>query len=388
MDTCPASDKVRGIYVHFPFCIKKCGYCDFYSVATASAHLMNEYVDSLINEIKLKSPKYEDSKIETVYLGGGTPSLLGARQFSSIIDAIAGHFSLAEDVEITVETNPATINESKLKSYINSGLNRLSLGVQSFSDHDLKILGRSHDAKQVYETIDIIQKLGLENYNLDFIYGIPDQTVGNWLKNLEIAVSLEPKHISMYLLQLSPETPLGTKVLNQEISLLEDDTELIMYNEAINYLTANYYNHYEISNFSKQNYQCKHNMVYWKAKEYLGLGPGAVSFIGNMRCINKPQIVDYIKWLGLNKLPPSEVLEEMNPRQLMEDNIILSLRLTEGINIEEFNRKYNTDILLEYKGPIEDSISKSLLKIEKGHLKLTTRGYFLSNQVLCQFIGD
>ncbi|NLB89060.1 MAG: radical SAM family heme chaperone HemW [Syntrophomonadaceae bacterium] len=388
MSSCPSSNKVRGIYIHFPFCLKKCSYCDFYSVAVSAANMMEEYVQSLVNEIKLQSPKFKDSKIETVYLGGGTPSLLGARQFSLIIDTIANYFSLTEDVEITIETNPATINESKLKSYINTGLNRISLGVQSFADHDLKILGRSHDANQVYETIDLIQKLGLENCNLDLIYGIPNQTVEDWLKNLEIAISLAPQHISMYLLQLSSETPLATLVLNNEITLLEDEMELIMYNEGINYLKANLYDHYEISNFSKQNYQCQHNMIYWKAKEYLGLGPGAVSFIGNMRCINKPQIVDYINCLALKKYPPSEVLEEMNDRQIMEDSIILGLRLTEGIEIEEFNKKFNTDLLLEYKAPIEDGISKSLLKIEKGHLKLTTKGYFLSNQVLCQFIGD
>lgn len=388
MQTCPDSDNVRGIYIHFPFCIKKCSYCDFYSVTIRSENLLDEYVDSLVNEIKLKSPKYKDSDIETVYLGGGTPSLLGARQFSLIINAITKNFNLAEDIEITVETNPATINESKLKSYINAGLNRISLGVQSFSPHDLKILARSHDVKQVYETIDLMQKLGLENYNLDLIYGIPNQTVEKWLKNLEIAVSLAPSHISMYLLQLDPETPLGTKVINNKVVMLEDEIELTMYNEGINYLEANFFEHYEISNFSKPNYQCKHNMIYWKGKEYLGFGPGAVSFIGNLRCINKPQIVDYINCLALKKFPPTEVLEEMNDKQLMEDNIILGLRLTEGIEVEDFNRKFNTNLLLEYKDPIEDGIAKNLLKIEKGFLKLTKMGYFLSNQVLCQFIGD
>lgn len=388
MQTCPDSDNVRGIYIHFPFCIKKCSYCDFYSVTIRSENLLDEYVDSLVNEIKLKSPKYKDSDIETVYLGGGTPSLLGARQFSLIINAITKNFNLAEDIEITVETNPVTINESKLKSYINAGLNRISLGVQSFSPHDLKILARSHDVKQVYETIDLMQKLGLENYNLDLIYGIPNQTVEKWLKNLEIAVSLAPSHISMYLLQLDPETPLGTKVINNKVVMLEDEIELTMYNEGINYLEANFFEHYEISNFSKPNYQCKHNMIYWKGKEYLGFGPGAVSFIGNLRCINKPQIVDYINCLALKKFPPTEVLEEMNDKQLMEDNIILGLRLTEGIEVEDFNRKFNTNLLLEYKDPIEDGIAKNLLKIEKGFLKLTKMGYFLSNQVLCQFIGD
>lgn len=388
MGTCPDSDKVRGIYIHFPFCVKKCSYCDFYSVTISAKSLLEEYVDSLITEIKLKSNKYKNSEIETVYLGGGTPSLLGARQFYSIIDAITKNFNLAKDVEITIETNPATINESKLKSYIDIGLNRISLGVQSFSAHDLEILGRSHDVKQIFATIDMIQKLGLENYNLDLIYGIPDQTVEKWLRNIEMAVSLAPAHISMYLLQLDSATPLGTKVLNKEVIMLEDEMELTMYNEACDYLEANFFEQYEISNFSKPNFKCKHNMIYWKANEYIGFGPGAVSFVGNQRCINKAQIVDYTYCLALNKFPPSELLEEMDRKQLIEDAIILGLRLTEGIDIEEFNHKYNTNLLFEYKDVIEDSIVKNLLKIEKGYLKLTKKGYFLSNHVLCQFIGD
>lgn len=388
MTTSPRSNKMKGIYLHFPFCIKKCSYCDFYSLPISSGKMIDDYVASLITEINLKSPEFIDAEIKTVYLGGGTPSLLGVRQFSSVMDAINQSFKLSSDVEITMETNPATINESKLKGFLDAGLNRISLGIQSFLPYELEILDRSHDVKQIYSTIDLIHKLEVPNFNLDLIYGIPNQTADQWLNNLKTAISLEPSHISMYLLQLESATPLGTKVLNQEVIMLEDEVEWTMYNEGCNYLEANQFKQYEISNFSKQNYKCEHNMVYWNANEYLGFGTGAVSFIGNQRCINKPQIVDYINCLATRQLPPSEILEEMNVKQLAEDAIILGLRLTEGININNINDNYNIDLLLDYKDPITDSIAKNLLKTENGFLKLTKKGYFLSNQVLCQFIGD
>lgn len=377
-----------GIYIHFPFCLRKCSYCDFYSLPFPSQELIERYINSLITEIELKAPKYQDTEIKTVYLGGGTPSLIGARQFSLLLTTLNNNFKLANDVEITMEANPKTIEENKLKSYIDAGLNRISLGVQSFFDDELKLLGRSHDVNQIFKTIEIINKLKILNFNIDLIYGIPYQSIENWLTNLELAVSLNPTHISAYLLQLEPTTPLGRKVAEEEILMLDEEIEWQMYMETIDFLANHGYKHYEISNFCKQNYHSKHNMIYWQGLSYLGFGAGAVSFIGSGRCINKPEIVEYINCLALGHMPPSEILEVMNDRELAEDAIIMGLRLTEGINIKAFNYKYKTNLLLDFNEAITDSIAKKLLKIEDNYLKLSKNGYFLSNQVFKQFIRD
>lgn len=377
-----------GLYLHFPFCLQRCSYCDFYSIPVSSPNLINQYVESLITEIELKAPNFENREIRTVYLGGGTPSLLSARQFSVLMDVLVKNFRLGTDLEVSLEANPATLEENKLKTYIKSGLNRISIGCQSFSDPELDLLGRIHDVEQIYKTVDLINKAGLKDYNIDLIYGIPNQTVKQWLSNLEKAISLNSTHISMYLLQLDPNTALGTKVINKEVLMLEDEVEETMYSEAISYLHEQGFNQYEISNFSKPGYRCQHNLIYWQAKEYLGLGAGAVSFVGNQRCINNPQMADYINYLHQGQKPGQEVLEFMDERQLIEDAVILFLRLTEGIDIRQFNEAYATDLLVKFKTPIEDSIAKKLLKMEDGFLKLTKKGYFLSNQVLCQFIGN
>ncbi len=384
------SEQPRGIYLHFPFCLKKCSYCDFYSlpIVPSNSDLVDRYIDSLIKEIKLRAPKYKNTEIETVYFGGGTPSLLNNRQFSLLINSLSNNFSLSNNVEITLEANPATITKDKLQSYKASGLNRLSLGVQSFSSSELSLLGRSHSVKEVFTTVDLIHKSGLKNFSLDLIYGIPYQSLAQWLNNLELATSLAPSHISIYLLQLDPKTPLGRQVVKGKLSMLGDETEWIMYNDGIKFLDEKGYEQYEISNFSKPNYKSRHNIIYWQSLRYLGFGSGAVSFVDQARCINKPRIADYISNLASGELPPSENLEIMDTQGLIQDAIILGLRLTQGINVEEFNHRFNIDLLLQYEKAIRDSINKKLLKMEKGYLSLTKTGYFLSNQVLFQFIGD
>ncbi len=384
------SDRLAGIYVHIPFCQKKCSYCDFYSlpIVTRNFGIIEEYVNSMVREIELKASNYADTEIKTVYLGGGTPSLLDHRQFSLILDSINNNFKLASDIEITLEANPATMEEKQLQSFLNAGLNRLSLGVQSFSDSELSLLGRSHDVGQIIDTLNLIGKLNIKNFNLDLIYGLPYQTVEQWLYNLEMAISFGPSHISTYLLQLDPKTPLGHKTIQGEVSMLDDETEWLMYNEAINFLERKAYKQYEISNFSKQNFESRHNIIYWSAHEYLGLGAGAVTFLNGVRSINKPKIADYISYLASGHMPPKEVLEVMDNTQLLQEAIILGLRLTDGIHIGKFNHRYKVDLLSQYQRPIADSMDKKLLKLENGYLKLSKKGYFLSNQVLYQFIEN
>lgn len=376
------------LYIHFPFCLHRCSYCDFYSITATSEHLMEKYVQNLVKEIQLQKLDYKNREITSVFWGGGTPSLLSGNQFTLLMNIIKENFNLPSKVEITLEANPATLDENKLIAYKAAGLNRISIGCQSFMNSELEILGRIHQVEDIYKTVDLIKKTRINNYNLDLIYGIPQQSIEKWLFNLEKAVSLEPAHISLYLLQLEATTPLGKRVMNDEVKMLSDETEEAMYCEAINYLGQQGYEQYEISNFARKTYECKHNLTYWQAQEYLGLGAGAVSFIDNKRCINTPAIADYNNYLERELRPPTEVLEVMNTQQLIEDAIILGLRLTAGIHIKEFNTIYRTDLLTNYASPIKESRAKKLLKIENGCLKLTKRGYFLSNQVLCHFIGN
>lgn len=380
--------KATGLYIHFPFCLSKCSYCDFYSIPLTNREQIEAYILSLIMEIKLQAACYKELVIKTVYLGGGTPSLMEDRQFFLLINTISNNFKLADDVEITIEANPKTLTEEKLKSFFATGLNRVSLGVQSFSANELKILARNSKLTDIYETIAIINKLNFKNYNIDLIYGIPHQTNESWLTNLEIAISLNPTHISTYLLQLEPSTRLGQRVLNNEIIMLDEEMEEMMYYDTIDFLAKHNYKHYEISNFCKHNYQSKHNMIYWHNLPYLGLGAGAVSFAGQKRCINKPEVVEYINCLAAGYMPPREVLEVMTDKEIIAEAIIMGLRLVEGINIEDFSLRYKIDLLEAYKQPIRECLDKKLLNIENGHLKLAKNAYFLSNQIFRQFISD
>ncbi len=377
-----------GLYIHFPFCLQRCSYCDFYSIPLTSESLVDQYVQNLAKEIQLQALQYNNREITSVFWGGGTPSLLSGNQFTRLMNTIRDNFNLPSDAEITLEANPATIDENKLQGFKAAGLNRISIGCQSFIASELEVLGRIHKAEDIYITVDLINKVGIKNYNLDLIYGIPNQTIEMWLFNLEKAVILNPAHISLYLLQLEPQTPLGKRVIKEEVIMSADEVEEAMYYEAINFLHHHGYGQYEISNFCRRGYECKHNLIYWQAQEYLGLGAGAVSFIANRRCINTPSIADYNNYLERGLKPTSEVLEIMNEKQLIEDAIILGLRLTAGIDIMQFNTTYRTDLLNNYKIPIQAGMVKKLLKSEDGCLKLTKRGYFLSNQVLCHFIGN
>ncbi|NLJ72059.1 MAG: radical SAM family heme chaperone HemW [Syntrophomonadaceae bacterium] len=380
--------KTMGLYIHFPFCLSKCSYCDFYSIPLTNQEQIEAYILSLLIEIKLQADYYQDFLIKTVYLGGGTPSLMEDRQFFLLINTISNNFKLADDVEITIEANPKTLSEDKLKSFFTTGLNRVSLGVQSFYANELKILGRNNKLTDIYETIALINKLNFKNYNIDLIYGIPFQTRESWLANLEIAISLNPAHISAYLLQLEPSTRLGQRVLNNEIIMLDEEMEEMMYYDSIDFLAKHNYQHYEISNFCKHNYQSKHNMIYWHNSPYLGLGVGAVSLVGKERCINKPEVVEYINCLAAGYMPPREVLEVMTDKEIIAEAIIMGLRLIDGINIKDFSLRYNIDLLQAYKQPIRECLDKKLLNMENGHLKLAKNAYFLSNQVFRQFIGD
>ncbi len=376
-----------GIYIHIPFCIRKCNYCDFFSVPLPAKEYLQRYTNALVAEISQRAHEGAGKKIESVYFGGGTPSLLSTEQLETIIRALDDNFRLPADMEISMEANPASLNARKIQDFTNARINRLSLGVQSFSNDDLRVLTRIHSAEDVRVLIDILHSQGLENFNIDLIYGIPGQSMDRWIKSLQTAADSSPMHISMYLLQLDPGTPMAMDIKKGRMAMLDEERELEMYTLGREYLQGRGFDHYEISNFSFPGRECKHNLIYWQAGEYIGIGCGAVSFMDKSRFINKPDLKAYLYAIENRQERPVEEIEKMSHKGLIADAIILGLRLCSGINMEKFRSRYGIDISREYSEVIKSCSQKGLLKIENGQISLTRKGYFLSNEVLCQFIA-
>ena len=375
-----------GIYIHIPFCLSKCYYCDFYSLPLLDPLILEKYTYSIVNELKLRKAEI-DSPFASIYLGGGTPSLLRPKQVEKILESVFAHYRPYGEPEISMEVNPATVNLQDLRDLRSVGVNRLSIGVQSFSDAELKTLGRIHGSLEASAILSDVNKAGFDNFNIDLIYGLPHQTLSGWQDNLRLAVGFNPQHISAYLLQLDESTPLARQIKEGTISLLDDELEASMYYGTLDYLEAQGYLHYEISNFARPNYECCHNQLYWQCREYLGVGAGAVSFNRGRRTLNEPPVKSYIEELLADRPASIKVLEDMDYHQKIADAIIMGLRLTKGINREEFHQRFGIDILDDYQDIIETCRMQGLLEFKNDYIYLTKKAYFLSNQVLNKFIA-
>jgi oxygen-independent coproporphyrinogen-3 oxidase len=374
-----------GIYIHIPFCLHKCDYCDFYSVPVSNLTLLEDYTCSVINELEIRQNEI-CSPFTTIYLGGGTPSLLSPSQIERILAAVFAHYQWEGEPEISMEVNPATVNLIKLKALRAAGINRMSIGVQSFSDRELKILGRIHNGREAQSVLSDVSNAGFDNFNIDLIYGLPGQTLTAWLENLSRAMNYNPQHISAYLLQLDQSTPMALKIDEGILCMLDDELEASLYYAALDYLGGQGYRHYEISNFAQLNGECQHNLLYWQGRQYLGIGSGAVSFDGKQRSLNQPPVESYVQALLDHRPPSTKILENMDSRQRLIDAVILGLRLTEGINRNDFQQRFGIDILKDYQDIIRNCQLQGLLELEDNRIYMTKRAYFLSNQVLSQFI--
>lgn len=378
----------QGLYVHIPFCLRKCDYCDFYSIPLKDPQLTARYASCAAREAELISQGGgADLTVAAIYLGGGTPSLLSPGMVAGLLNTFQQCFQVDEEAEISMEANPVRHDAGYFRDVKDSGINRLSLGVQSFQDQELKTLNRIHNAHDVLRSVEALHQVGLTNFNIDLIYGIPGQSMQSWAQTLQMALSCQPAHISMYLLQLDEKTPLARRINSGELDLLGDETEAAMYYYALDFLKTAGYCHYEISNLARPNCQCRHNLIYWKARPYIGLGAGAVSFRSNRRIINTARLDSYMETIEAGQLPPAELLEEMSGPELLADAVILGLRLTAGISRTDLYQRFGVDIMELYRSPIESGISKGLLKCENDIIALTEKGYFLSNTVLCQFLA-
>ena len=377
--------KEIGIYIHIPFCIQKCYYCDFCSFDKLQ-NKQAEYVDALIEEIKNTHNKNEHL-IKTFYIGGGTPSILNVNALKQVMEAIKTNFLLSKDCEITVEMNPGTVTKEKLQIYKDSGINRLSIGLQSTTDEILKELGRIHNYKQFEDIYEEARALGFNNINVDLMIGLPNQTIDDVSKSLKDIIQKIPEHISGYSLILEDVTKLKNLIEEENLSLPDEDTERAMYWTVKNTLEKNGYNHYEISNFSKLGYESKHNTDCWNQKEYIGFGIAAHSYFNNIRYSNICDINEYVKNINSKDFEKNVIIHEIQEEQdKMNEYMILGLRMIKGVNEQVFKEKFSKDINDIYIKSIEKLINLELISNEKGIIKLTKKGIDFANIVWEEFV--
>ncbi len=368
-----------GLYVHTPLCVQKCNYCDFCSYSVASADWRSTYMEKICAEIE--SYKDRDILLDTVFFGGGTPSLLSAVEFSEICESIRKTFKIDSNVEFTLEANPKTLTAENLEVYISSGVNRLSIGLQSIHENEMKILGRIHNFDDFIESYNLARGLGINNINIDLMYGIPDQTVESFEQTLERVLSIYPEHISLYGLILEEGTPFYS--MRKDLKLPTEDTECDMYLLAADKLRASGYSHYEISNYARAGYESRHNLKYWRCQEYIGVGVSAYSYLDSQRFGNSSKIYEY---LAADSKEYS-YREKIDRETLMYEYVMLGLRLRDGISLEEYLRSFGEDFINNQRDKkIKEYISLGYMIIKDGRLYLTERGFYISNSILCDLL--
>lgn len=382
-----------GIYVHLPFCEKKCGYCDFYSVG-ANEDMKKAYVRALLLQIEREDAElYKNFEVKTVYFGGGTPSILDADYIYDILSKIKEKFIFFDESsfpEITIECNPATVDKEKLKRYLESGINRLSLGLQSAVNRELKLLGRIHSYEDFLESYDLVREAGFQNVNVDLMSGLPTQTMESYSRSVKEVIRLKPEHISSYSLILEEGTPFFKKYSEggKMAKLLPDEAlerEFYYYtNEA---LSEAGYLRYEISNYGKKGYESGHNSAYWRRLPYIGFGTSAASQFDKKRWSTVANIKEYIKRIEKGEAVTQEILH-LTEENEMEETMFLGLRLMEGVSKENFLRYFHKDIYEIYGKVLSKFINKGFLLDEGGFIRLTEAGIDVSNSILCEFLLD
>lgn len=373
-----------GLYIHIPFCQQKCNYCDFNSFKSSASERSN-YIDALIKEIFMQGPSYKDYLVDSIFIGGGTPSILDRRQIIRISKALEDNFSIASDVEFTIELNPNSVNLEKFKAYKEAGINRLSFGGQSFNDKELKDLGRIHQASDIFTAIKLAKSIGFKNISLDLMLGIPGQSLESLKDSLKKAMSLDLKHLSVYSLILEAGTNLyDMATRTNKLNLPDETLERDMYHFTKNFLKDFGFYQYEISNFSKEGFESRHNLKYWSFEDYLGLGLSSSSKIGNKRFANVDGLCSYIKALENNLLPVKEK-EVLTRQDQINEYIFMGLRKTVGFSYKKLEEIFSLDFLSVYKNEIEKNLNLGLIDVDDNYLRLTEKGLDLANQVEIDF---
>ncbi|WP_053957579.1 radical SAM family heme chaperone HemW [Inediibacterium massiliense] len=374
-----------GLYIHIPFCVKKCFYCDFCSYP--DTHNISNYMNALKEEIKSFSEVLKDYQIKSIFIGGGTPSIIPIDEMDKIINLLHERFSIDKNVEWSIESNPGTLDEEKIRFYLKSGINRLSMGLQAWQNHHLKRLGRIHTKEEFVKNYLLARKLGFENINIDLMFSLPDQTLAQWEETLAQVVKLDPEHISSYSLKIEENTIFDELYKKDLLNIPNDEEDRKMYHFAIEYLTSFEYEHYEISNFAKANKGSMHNQIYWENKEYIGFGVGAHSYFKKERFSNETNVENYIDMIQ-NKKSPHITKEKIYKEDEMAETMFLGLRLMRGINIKEFEERFKISPLRVYGKSIEKFTKEELLWNDGRNIGLTKRGIDVSNQVFIDFLPD
>lgn len=371
-----------GIYVHIPFCKKKCDYCDFISYCDKGM-LISDYIESVIKEIESQNIQ---SKITTVYIGGGTPSYIDSKYIIKILEKIKEK-NISEDAEITIEVNPGTVTEKKLKDYINCGINRLSIGLQSTKDEILKEIGRIHEYADFLNTYNMAKKIGFNNMNVDLMIGLPNQKIIDIKESLEKILELNPNHISVYSLILEEGTSLFKKVEDGVLKIPDEELERNMYWYVKNTLELNGYKHYEISNFAKEGYESKHNLNCWNQKEYIGIGCAAHSYKNITRYSNTENIEEYINNIHKKCFEKNRIIHEVQTEEdARKEFMLLGLRKVDGVKINEFKNKFGDNPIYLYRNQLNKLSKENLIIVDNDDIRLSNRGIDLANLVWEEFI--
>ena len=372
-----------GIYIHIPFCVKKCAYCDFYSLCDLS--LRENYVNALISQITSFRVEAKNRIVDTIYIGGGTPSILTGEQVLRILKAVRKTFKVSGEAEISIEANPGTLNPEKLVAYHEAGINRLSIGLQSADDKELSMLGRIH-TKEEFERSFLLARLeGFQNINVDLMYALPGQTEQTLSDTLDYVINLDPDHISFYGLNIEPETPFGR---NPDIAkrLPNEDVQVEMYLNSAEKMEAAGFFQYEISNFAKPGFECRHNLRYWKVEDYLGFGPSAHSLMNGTRFSYEKAVRNFISSPCQRELL-IETQEKTSKEDAALEFVMLGFRLRTGIDVTEYKERFGEDFEKKYGDRIKPFIEKEYIMQNKNGYRLSRRGFMISNYILSEILN-
>ena len=375
-----------GVYVHIPFCVRKCYYCDFVSYSN-KFEMQEEYIKKLIKEIENNKDLLRNNEITTIYIGGGTPSSLKPELIKNVLDKICevANIKNKEKVEITIEVNPGTVTKNNLQLYKNCGINRLSIGLQSTNDKLLKEIGRIHNYEQFLNTYNWAVEAGFSNINVDLMLGLPTQTISDLKESLEKIVNLKPapKHVSVYSLIIEEGTEIENKISEGELQLPEEADERNQYKYTKNYLELNGYKHYEISNFAKSGYESKHNMNCWEQKQYVGFGIAAHSYINRCRYSNTCDLEEY---LNKESKDVKTIHEEQTLEDMQKEYMLLGLRKIDGVSISKFKEKFGENPIYLFRSELQKLVEDDLLVVDLDNIKLTNKGLDFANLVWEEFV--
>lgn len=373
-----------GIYIHIPFCKKKCKYCDFISFS-CYAEKENEYVDSLLKEIE--NYEFIEKEVSTIYIGGGTPSIIDSKNIIKILEKIKSKFKIKKDVEITIEINPGTINKEKLEDYKLAGINRLSIGLQSTNNDILNFIGRIHTYEEFEKNYNLAKEVGFTNINVDLMLALPNQSMDILIDSLLKVINLNPNHISLYSLILEEGTELEKMIENGEYKLCDEDLERKMYHKTKSILEKNGYIHYEISNFAKKGFESRHNLSCWNQEEYIGFGLAAHSYYNKKRFSNIESIEEYISNINKGEYDKNIVIHERQDKPSeMKEFMMIGLRKLDGVRISDFERKFRINPLFYFRFEISKLTDEELIEVDLDYIKLTKKGLDFANLVFEEFV--